>query len=154
MNEQKVRLALVLADYALAGCNMNRAFIRKKIKEALSDTSVDVENYEAMHKRAQSIKMRRLEIAAILTERKRAFFVEGVEHPFEDRVTLEAEDAELALEAKVLGVKTEAINLERSRRKHATLFAQLLVLLNEHGMGALVDEAEQRSTLAIAEMPQ
>lgn len=103
-----------------------------------------------MEKRAQDIKLRRLEIAATLTEWKRAFFVDGIERRFEDRLTLEAEDAALALEARVIGGKVEAAKVERRRRQNAATLAQLVVLLNERGLGDVVAEAEKRAAEALA----
>lgn len=95
--------------------------------------------------RAQEIKLRRLEIAATLAEWKRAFYVDGIERPFADRVSLEAEDAKLALEARLISGAAEAAKIERRRKQNATLFAQLLVLLKERGMEELIAEAEARS---------
>ena len=100
--------------------------------------------------RAQEIRMRRLEIAATLAEWKRAFFVDGVEHPFSARVTLEAEDAALALEARVISTDAEMAKVARRKKQNASLLAQLLEVLKERGMGELVAEAERRSAEASA----
>ena len=98
--------------------------------------------------RAQEIKIRRLQIAATLLEWKRAFFVDGIERPFADRVTLEAEDAALALEARLIETAAKIAQVERRKRQNASLLAQLLELLKERGMDELVAEAEKRSAEA------
>ena len=76
--------------------------------------------------------------------------VAGVERKFEDRLTLEAEDAALALEKRVIGGKVEAAKVERRRRQNAATLVQLVALLNERGMGEVVAEAERRAAEALA----
>lgn len=99
--------------------------------------------------RAAWIKTRRLEIAATLAEWKRAFFVDGVERPFNDRVTLEAEDAALALEARLNSGAAEAAKVERRKRQNAELLGQLLLILEERGLADVVTEAQRRSSEAL-----
>lgn len=99
--------------------------------------------------RAQSIKLRRLEIAAALTEWKRAFIVDGVERPFKDRVTLEAEDAALALEARVISTHVEAAKVERRKRLNRTTLAHLTAMLKAAGLADMVAEAEKRAALEL-----
>lgn len=104
--------------------------------------------------RASEIKTRRLEIASTLTEWKRAFFVDGVERSFNDRLTLEAEDAALALEARRIGGDVELAKVERRKLLNASLLSQLLELLKEHGLGELLEEAQRRSDEAMADLKQ
>jgi hypothetical protein len=99
---------------------------------------VDVE------RRAQEIKLRRIEIAATLAEWKRAFFVDGVERKFTDRLTLEAEDAVLALEARTIGGAVELAKVARRKRLNESLLQQLIAVLHERGMEDVVTEAERR----------
>lgn len=95
--------------------------------------------------RAQAIRTRRLEIASTLAEWKRAFIVDGVSRPLADRVTLEAEDAALALEAQHLKQATVRAQAERRRLLNASLLAQLRAVLEERGLVDLIDEAARRS---------
>lgn len=67
--------------------------------------------------RAQWIKLRRLEIASTLAEWKRQWFVDGIEHTMAERSTLEAEDARLALEARVISSAAVHAKVERRRRQ-------------------------------------
>lgn len=60
--------------------------------------------------------MRRLEITATLAEWKRQWFVEGVEHTMAERSTLEAEDAALALEARVISSAAVQAKVDRRRK--------------------------------------
>lgn len=103
-----------------------------------------------LERRAQAIVMRRLEIAATLAEWKRAFFADGIEHEFKERLTLEAEDAALALEKHAIGARVLEAKLERRRCENATLLAQLVALLIERGMNDLVAEAESRAAKALS----
>ncbi len=117
---------------------------------ALVRLSEELGHTDDMEARAQAIVLRRLEIAATLAEWKRAFFVDGIERKFEDRLTLEAEDAALALEKRVIGGKVEAAKVERRRKQNAATLAQLVALLTERGMGDVVAEAEKRAAEALA----
>lgn len=96
--------------------------------------------------RAQFIKTRRLEIHATLAEWKRAFFVDGIERPFADRVTLEAEDAALALEQRQISAVVEAAKVLRRKRERAALVEHLVALLRERGMDDVIAEAEKRAS--------
>jgi hypothetical protein len=104
--------------------------------------------------RAAEIKTRRLEIAATLAEWKRAFFVDGVERSFNDRLTLEAEDAAIALEARLISGAATMEKVERRKLQNADLLAKLLELLAERGLDDLVQEAQRRSDEALAGLPQ
>ena len=101
-------------------------------------------------KRAADIKTRRIEIHALLTESKRAYIVEGGGMSLEERVTIEAEDARLALEARQIGAAAEAAKVERRQRINADLLAKLLEVLKERGLGSVIAEAEKRSAEALA----
>ena len=101
--------------------------------------------------RLHEVKTRRLEIAATLAEWKRAYIVDGMPRPLSDRVTLEAEDAALALEARRLAVVANDAMQARRQAINARLLPQLLALLKERGHDDLIAEAEQRSAAAMAE---
>jgi len=95
--------------------------------------------------RLQQIKTRRLEIAATLSEWKRAWFVDGISRPIEDRLTLDAEAAKLALERRVIdedALKAKLIRLEERRQ---TLLQQLIEVLEERGMSDVLEEAKARA---------
>ena len=98
--------------------------------------------------RSQDIRLRRLEIAATLAEWKRDYIVHNIERPFGERVTLEAEDAALALEVRRLGSAVEAAKVERRKRLNASTLAQLVSMLNARGLSDLVAEAERRAAFA------
>lgn len=92
--------------------------------------------------RAQAIRLRRAEIAATLAEWRRDWYVDGVSRPIGDRVTLEAEDAALALEARLIsGAATEAKRVRRIAQ-NASLLNHVTRLLVERGMGHLIEEAK------------
>lgn len=97
--------------------------------------------------RLQEIKMRRLEIDATLAEWKRAFFVDGVERPFADRVTLEAEAAQLALERRVIETDALKAKLARRERERRTHYYQLVAVLTERGMEDVIAEAQARADM-------
>lgn len=99
--------------------------------------------------RMQAIKLRRAEILADLAERKRAFVCDGIERPYAERVTLEAEDAALALEMRQIGAQVELAKRERRKALNAQMLQTLVRLLEERGMQALVAEAEAASKAAL-----
>lgn len=99
--------------------------------------------------RMQAIKLRRAEILAALAERKRAYVCEGKECPHGERVTLEAEDAQLALEARQIGMQVELAKIARRKAINAQMLQTLVRLLEERGMQALVAEAEAASKAAL-----
>lgn len=100
--------------------------------------------------RAQWIKTRRMEIHAALAESKRAYICEGAGMTLAERVTIEAEDAKLALEARQIGAIAEAAKVIRRQRENASLLAHLLEVLKERGLGDVVTEAQMRSAAAIS----
>ena len=105
----------------------------------------------------QAIKLRRLEIDATLTEWKRAFIVDGVERPFQDRVTLEAEYAQLALERRVIETDAWKAKLARREQERRTHYYQLIAVLTERGMKDVIAEAQARadmSFLPVAYLPE
>ncbi len=95
--------------------------------------------------RIHEIRMRHLEIQATLAEWKRAYFVDGIERPYADRLTLEAEAAQLALERRVLEDAAFKAKLVRREQERKTLVYQLIAVLNERGLQDVVAEAERRS---------
>lgn len=97
--------------------------------------------------RVHEIKTRRLEIAATLAEWKRAWFVDGIERPLSDRMTLEAEAAQLVLEEDKIKKVAFAAKLVRQARLRSTLHHQLIALLVERGMQDVIEEAKRRSEL-------
>jgi len=98
--------------------------------------------------RIHEIKVRRLEIQATLAEWKRAYFVDGTERPYADRLTLEAEAAQLALERRMLEDAAFKAKLIRREQERKTLAYQLVAVLNERGLQEVVAEAERRSESA------
>lgn len=94
--------------------------------------------------RAAEIKTRRLEIAADLAERRRAFFADGVSTPMAERAALEAEDAKLALELRQIGAAAVQEKAARQAQLRSSLLSKLLDVLKERGLGDLVTEAERR----------
>ena len=94
--------------------------------------------------RVQEIKTRRLEIAATLAEWKRAYFVDGIGRPIEDRLTLDAEYTRLALELRTLGDAAVAAKVERRKQENADYLSCLIEVLKEHGREDLLAEATAR----------
>ena len=95
--------------------------------------------------RVHEIRMRLLEIQALLAEYKRAYFVDGIERPYADRLTLEAEAAQLALERRVLEDAAFKAKLIRREQERKTLVYQLVAVLNERGLQDVIAEAQSRS---------
>ena len=100
--------------------------------------------------RIHEIKMRHLEIQATLAEWKRAYFVDGTERPYADRLTLEAEAAQLALERRVIEDAAFQAKLIRREQERKTLMYQLIAVLNERGLQDVIAEAESRAGLGDA----
>lgn len=98
--------------------------------------------------RAAEIKTRRLEIAADLAERRRAFFADGVSTPMAERAALQAEDARLALELRQIGAAAVQAKVERRVQLQSSLLSQLLALLDERGLGDVIAEAKRRASAA------
>ena len=96
--------------------------------------------------RAQAIKLRHLEIAATLANWKRDYLVHNITRTKAERATLEAEDANLALELRQIGDAASKAKVERRQRENAGLLNQLLDVMNENGLSHLVAEAQQRVT--------
>jgi hypothetical protein len=99
--------------------------------------------------RIHEIRMRHLEIQATLAEWKRAWFVDGIERPYGDRLALEAEDARLALERRVLEDAAFKAKLIRREQERKTLVYQLVAVLNERGLQDVIAEAESRSEASV-----
>ena len=100
--------------------------------------------------RIHEIKMRHLEIQATLAEWKRAYFVDGTERPYADRLTLEAEAAQLALERRVIEDAAFKAKLVLREQERKTLVYQLIAVLKERGMEEVIAEAESRAGLGDA----
>ena len=64
--------------------------------------------------RLARIKNRRLEILAVLTEWRRAYYVDGIKTPMDERLTLQAEQAKLDLE--FASIKSAAERVKHQRR--------------------------------------
>lgn len=94
--------------------------------------------------RAAEIKTRRLEIAADLAERRRAFFADGVSSPLSERAALQAENAKLALELRQIGAAAVQEKVARRAQLQASLLAELLKVLAERGLGDVIAEAKRR----------
>jgi hypothetical protein len=99
--------------------------------------------------RIHEIRMRHLEIQATLAEWKRAWFVDGIERPYGDRLALEAEDAQLALERRVLEDAAFKAKLLRREQERKTLVYQLIAVLNERGLQDVIAEAQSRSEASV-----
>jgi hypothetical protein len=95
--------------------------------------------------RIHEIKMRHLEIQATLAEWKRAYFVNGTERPYADRLTLEAEAAQLALERRVIEDAAFKAKAERREQERKAMQAHLLAMLKERGLEDLITEAQSRA---------
>lgn len=102
--------------------------------------------------RMQYIKLRRLEIAATLAEWRRAFHVEGIPRTMGERATLDAEDAALALEARVISGAAMRAKVKRRQQLDETAFEHLKALLAERGLQDLVVEAEARAEAGLAQI--
>jgi hypothetical protein len=99
--------------------------------------------------RVHEIRTRHLEIQATLAEWKRAWFVDGIERPYGDRLALEAEDARLALERRVLEDAAFKAKLIRREQERKTLVYQLVAVLNERGLQDVIAEAQSRSEASV-----
>jgi hypothetical protein len=97
-----------------------------------------------VEERSMQIKMRRAEINATLAEWRRACFVDGISTPYSERVTLEAEDAALALEARQISQRMVMAQLARRKQQNSDLLAQLIAVLNERGLSDVIMEAKSR----------
>ena len=95
--------------------------------------------------RIHEIRMRHLEIQATLAEWKRAYFVDGTERPYADRLTLEAEAAQLALERRVIEDVAHKAKLVRREQERKTLVFQLIAVLKERDMDDVIAEAQARA---------
>lgn len=95
--------------------------------------------------RIQAIKTRRLEIAATLANWKRDYLVQGIERSRGERATLEAEDANLALEIRQISDAAHLAKIERRKREDGRLLNQLLAVLGEQGLQDVVAEAQRRA---------
>lgn len=125
---------------------------RRTTNENYMNNAQAAPNTTSAEHRAQQIKTRRLEIAADLIERRRAYIVDGIERPYAERVTLEAEDAALALEAREILVAAEVAKIERRKRLSAELLSTLIDVLTERGLLDVLDQARKRSAQAIEKM--
>ena len=94
--------------------------------------------------RAQVIKTRRLEIIATLAAWKRDYIVNGIPRPLADRVTLDAELAELDLEIRVIGEAVVKAKAARREQLNASLLTQLQGVLTERGLTDAIEEAQRR----------
>lgn len=102
----------------------------------------ELDEFEA---RVKEIKLRRCEIVATLAEWKRQWFVDGIQHPFNDRLTLEAEEAALAFESLSIQEKAKQEKAARAFRIKNSELNHLIAILEERGLGELVSEARKRS---------
>lgn len=76
------------------------------------------------------------EIQADLAERKRQYFVDGIERPMAERAALEAELAQLKLAKMHINGKEKA----RAMQVRQLRGALLKMRLEEHGFAHLIDE--------------
>ena len=94
--------------------------------------------------RAQHLKTRRLEIIATLAAWKRDYIVNSIPRPLADRVTLEAELAEIDLEIRVIGEAVVKAKAARREQLNASLLTQLQGVLTERGLTDAIEEAQRR----------
>jgi hypothetical protein len=102
--------------------------------------------------RAQFIKLRRLEIIATLAAWKRDYIVNGIPRTLAERVTLEAELADLVLEQRVIGDAAHKAKVERREKLNASLLVQLQAVLTERGMPDVIEEAQRRADALYVEV--
>ena len=95
--------------------------------------------------RVHVIKTRRLDIAATLANWKRDYLAQGIERSRGERATLEAEDANLALEIRQISDAAHRAKIERRKREDGRLLNQLLAVLGEQGLQDVVAEAQRRA---------
>ena len=98
----------------------------------------------------RSIKLRRAVIACTTAEWRRAYFVDGIKRSLEERLTIKAEDASLAVKEREIWWQVERAKIERKRRLSTRMLAQLVAMLEERGMSDLVEEAKQRAEAALS----
>lgn len=101
-------------------------------------------NENSLESRSQVIKLRMLEIDAILKEWKREFFAEGIERTFSDRLTLEAELASLKLEARVIGAAVMAERVKRQKATNDSMLFHIQSVLVERGLHDVIQAAQER----------
>lgn len=94
--------------------------------------------------RGGQIKVRRLEIAATLSEWRRDWFVNGQSRPMADRAELEFEDAQLALEHRRIGADIVAAQAARRVLLSRAIEGELIGMLTERGVTDPLATAAQR----------
>lgn len=94
--------------------------------------------------RMQQIKLRRLEIVATLAEWKRAYFVEGIPRPVGDRLTLDAEYAQLSLELGRIGGAAVEAKAARRKAQNESYLTYLIEVVKDHGREDMLAEATAR----------
>lgn len=97
--------------------------------------------------RFQEIKTRRLEIASTLANWKRDYLVDGIPRARGERATLEAEEADLALELCRIADEAKKSRALRRKVEDASMLAQLKQILTERGQEHLIAEAQQRTEM-------
>lgn len=101
---------------------------------------------ESKKERRDRARARLHEVKATLAEWKRAYVVEGIERPYEDRVTLEAEKERLVYELNRLDVEIHAERKAEEEVQRAMFSAVLVNLLKDRGLEDIVREARRLST--------
>ena len=101
--------------------------------------------------RVQEIKTRHLEIVSTLADWKRDYLVSGIPRSRGERATLEAEDAALALELRLIGDAANKAKVERRQRENGDVLNHLTNILTERGQEHLIEEARQRAAAQCGE---
>jgi hypothetical protein len=110
---------------------------------------------ECAELRLAQIKTRRLEIQAIVTEWRRAFYIDGIKTPMENRIALQAEEAQLAFELDAIkraadGAKQAKREQLRAQRDQLLGALQRLVWQVETGFFDHVSAEHQDSSMHAA----
>lgn len=109
-------------------------------------TAITYEALLAAKARRDAITTRVLAIDADLAERKRLYFVDGIQTPLTDRVVLEAERTKLVEERHKLQLLIHANKTDTQIHRSRTSYGYLVRALQEAGMHDMVREADRRAT--------
>lgn len=99
----------------------------------------------AAKERRDTLRARKLEIIAELSEMKRKYICDQVEAPMSVRATLEAERDRIIAELNQLDQYIHANRKADEALAHTSLLQSLIAILKARNMGELVREAERAS---------
>jgi hypothetical protein len=105
--------------------------------------------------RLAQIKTRRLEILSVLTEWRRAYYVDGIKTPMDERLTLQAEQARLDLEFDAIKSAAERAKHQRradvkAERDHLLTVLERLVKQVETGFFDYISHEHEASAIHAA----